>query len=235
MTNAPKTILITGASRGIGRATALALAGPGQRLVLAARSAEPLAATAHEARAAGAEALAVPCDVSDEMQVSQLATQAAAAGSIDVVVHSVGTALVAPFTEISLADWEAQLRSQLTSLFLICKHATPHMGAGGLLINIASVAARQAFPGWAAYSAAKHATIGLLGAVREELRPRGIRVTSLLPAATDTALWDQVPGSWNRANMLSPGEVAATIAALVSYPPHVAVEELSVGHVVGRL
>jgi 3-oxoacyl-[acyl-carrier protein] reductase len=235
MPNSPKTILITGASRGIGRATALALAGPGVRLVLAARSTEPLAATAHAARTAGAEASAIPCDVTDETQVSQLATQATTAGSIDVVVHSVGTALVAPFAEISLADWEAQLRSQLTSLFLLCKHATPHMGKGGLLINIASVAARQAFPGWAAYSAAKHATIGLLGAVREELRPRGIRVTSLLPAATDTALWDQVPGSWNRANMLSPAEVAATIVALVSYPPHVAVEELSVGHVVGRL
>lgn len=231
-----KSILITGASRGIGRATALALAAPGARLVLAARSADALEAVAAEARAAGAEAVVAPCDVADEPAVRRLAGLAAAAtGRIDVVVHSVGGALVGPFEQIALAAWEEQLRAQLTSLFLVCKHAAPHLGAGGLLVNISSVAARQSFPGWAAYSAAKHGALGFLGAVREELRPRGVRVTSVLAAATDTGLWDAVPGSWNRAHMLSPAEVAAAVAALAAYPPHVAVEELTVGHVAGRL
>lgn len=71
--------------------------------------------------------------------------------------------------------------------------------------------------------------------MREELRPRGIRVTSVLPAATDTDLWAAVPGTWNRANMLRPDDVAAAVATLVSYPPHVTVEELLIGHVAGRL
>lgn len=231
-----KSILIAGASRGIGRATALALAAPGARLTLAARSAAPLAATADAVRAAGAEAIDLPCDVTAEPEVRRLTELAAAAtGHIDVVVHSVGSALVGPFEQIELADWEEQLRSQLTSLFLVCKHATPHMGAGGLIVNIGSVAARQAFPGWAAYSAAKHGALGLLGAVREELRPRGIRVTSLLPGATDTELWDKVPGEWDRANMLSPAEVAEAVATLVALPSHVAVDELTVGHMIGRL
>ncbi|RRR74956.1 MAG: SDR family NAD(P)-dependent oxidoreductase, partial [Candidatus Viridilinea halotolerans] len=215
----PKTILITGASRGIGRATAFALAKPSVRLVLAARSRDLLAVTASGVAASGAEVSDMACDVTQEGDVRALMAHAAYNGGIDVVIHSVGSALVKPFEQISLAEWDEQLRVQVTSLFLICKYAAPHLHQGSLLLNVASVAARQAFPGWAAYSAAKHATMGLLGAVREELRPRGIRVTSLLPAATDTSLWDSVPGEWNRANMLQPEEVAATIASLVHTPP----------------
>lgn len=231
-----RTIVITGASRGIGRATALALATPGTRLILAARSAAALAETAAAASTRGSEALPVTCDVTSEDQVHALVASAATpTGRLDVVVHSVGGALVAPFEQIELAAWEEALRAQLTSLFLVCKHAAPRMAGGGLLVNIASVAARQAFPGWAAYSAAKHGTLGFLNAVREELRPRGIRVTSVLPAATDTDLWAAVPGTWNRANMLRPDDVAAAVATLVSYPPHVTVEELLIGHVAGRL
>lgn len=231
-----RTILITGASRGIGRATALALAAPGARLILAARSAPGLAETAAAAGARGAEAVPVACDVTIEDQVRSLIAGAAGpAGRLDVVIHSVGGALVAPFEQIELAAWDEALRVQLTSLFLVCKHAAPRMEAGGLLVNIASVAARQAFPGWAAYSAAKHGALGFMNAVREELRPRGIRVTSVLPAATDTDLWAGVPGAWNRANMLRPEDVAAAVATLVNYPPYVTVEELLIGHVAGRL
>lgn len=231
-----RTVLITGASRGIGRATALALAAPGVRLVLAARSAADLEAAAAEARARGAEALAVPCNLTAEPHVRRLVeTAAQATGRVDVAVHSVGGALVAPLPALDLAAWEEQLRSQLTSLFLVARHVTERMGPGALLVNISSVAARQVFPGWSAYCAAKHGALGFLGAVREELRPRGIRVTSLLAAATDTALWDGVPGHWERAAMLRPEEVAAAVAALAAHPPHVAVEELTVGHVAGRL
>lgn len=231
-----KSILITGASRGIGRAIALALAAPGVRLTLAARSAEPLEDVAGLARAAGATAEAVACDVTAEPHVRRLVEAAAGpSGRIDVAVHSVGMALVKPFDQIKLGEWEEALRSQLTSLFLLTKHATAQMQAGGLLVNIASVAARQPFPGWSAYTAAKHGALGFLAAVREELRPRGVRVSSILPAATDTELWGDVPGEWNRANMLRPEEVAAMVAAIVALPPHVTVEDLTVGHTVGRL
>jgi 3-oxoacyl-[acyl-carrier protein] reductase len=117
----------------------------------------------------------------------------------------------------------------------VVRHISPRMGEGGLIAAVLSVAARQTFANWSAYCAAKHGALGFLGAVREELRPRGIRVTAVLPAATDTDLWDSVPGTWNRANMLQPAEVAQAIAQLASHPPHVMVEELTVGHVAGRL
>ncbi|NNJ12512.1 SDR family NAD(P)-dependent oxidoreductase [Chloroflexales bacterium ZM16-3] len=232
----PLSILITGASRGIGRATAMALAAPGVRLALSARSSGLLDAVRAEAEALGAEAIALPADATDAGAVADMVRAAAGpAGRIDVLVHSVGAALVRPFEEITLGEWEGALRSQLTSLFLVCQAVAPRMGPGGLIVNLGSVAARQAFPGWSAYCAAKHGALGFAAAIREELRPRGIRVTSVLPAATDTALWDGVPGEWGRQNMLRPEDVAAAIAALVAHPPHVTVEELTIGHVAGRL
>ncbi|NTV62886.1 MAG: SDR family NAD(P)-dependent oxidoreductase [Oscillochloris sp.] len=231
-----RTILITGASRGIGRAVALALAGPGVRLALAARSVDALAEVCHAAEALGSQAIRLPGDLTDAPTVERLVASAAdQEGRIDILIHSVGAALVRPFEQITPEEWDAALRGQLTSLFLVCRAASSRMGAGGLIVNVGSVASRQAFPGWAAYTAAKHGALGFAAAIREELRPRGIRVTSILPAATDTTLWDEIPGEWDRHTMLRPEDVAAAIAALAAYPPHVAVEELTIGHVVGRL
>lgn len=231
-----QVIIIIGASRGIGRATALAIARPGAHLVLAARDAAMLEAVAEEVRAHGGAATVVPCDVTAEPHVRRLVEVAAGiTGRIDVLVNSAGCALVAPFNELTLADWESTLRVGLTSVFLACKHAVAHMEAGSIIVNVASVAARQAFPGWSAYVAAKHGLLGFSSAIREELRPRGIRVSVVLPAATDTALWDALPGEWNRAAMLQPGDVGAAIAQLVAQPGSVATEELTIGHVAGRL
>lgn len=231
-----KVIVVIGASKGIGRATALALGGPGTHQVLAARNADALAALAAELRARGGAATPVPCDATAEPHVRRLIESAAGiTGQIDILVNSAGAAIVAPFEELTLEGWERSLRIGLTSVFLACKHAAAHMRAGSLIINVASVAARQAFPHWSAYVAAKHGLLGFSAAIREELRPRGIRVSVVLPAAVDTALWQAVPGEWNRANMLRPEDVAAAIAGLAAQPPYATVEELTIGHVAGRL
>jgi NAD(P)-dependent dehydrogenase (short-subunit alcohol dehydrogenase family) len=231
-----QVIVVVGASRGIGRATALALAAPGRHLVLAARDGAALQAAAAAVGERGAGATSVPCDVTAEPHVRRLIeTAAGISGQIDMLVNSAGGAVVAPFESLKLADWEASLRVGLTGAFLACKHAAGHMRAGGLIVNVASVAARQAFPNWSAYAAAKHGLLGFSSAIREELRPRGIRVTVVLPAATDTLLWDAVPGDWNRANMLRPEDVARAIAQLADQPAYVAIEELVIGHVAGRL
>jgi NAD(P)-dependent dehydrogenase (short-subunit alcohol dehydrogenase family) len=231
-----QTILITGASRGIGRATALALAASGTHLVLNGRDNSALEHVAAEVRAAGAHATPVACDVSAEPHARRLIeTSAALHGQIDVLINNAGSATVQPFTELALEDWEHTLRVSLTATFLTCKYAVPSMQRGGLIINIASIAARQAFPTWSAYSAAKFGVVGFSNAIREELRPRGIRVTVVFPAATNTALWDSIPGEWNRAAMLEPADVAGPLAQLVAQPPHVTTEELHIGHVAGAL
>lgn len=236
MENQKKVIVVVGASRGIGRATTLALAEPGSHVVLAARDSAALDVLAAELRARGAEATPAPCDVTAEPHVRRLIeTAAGIAGRIDLLVNSAGGAVVAPLAELTLADWERSLRVSLTSVFLTCKYAAAHMHAGGLIVNVASVAARQAFANWSAYVAAKHGLLGFSSAIREELRPRGIRVSVVLPAAVDTELWDVVPGEWNRANMLQPADVARAIAQLAAQPPYAATEELVIGHVAGRL
>jgi NAD(P)-dependent dehydrogenase (short-subunit alcohol dehydrogenase family) len=231
-----QTILVTGGSKGIGRATALALAREGRRIVLAARGAEELAHVADELRAQGADAVALPCDVRDEAQVRQLVARAAEpAGRIDVLVNSAGGAQIAPIAELSPEEWRRALDTLLSGVFLVCQAAMPYLPQGGLIVNVASVAARQAFPGWGAYSAAKAGLLAFTNVLREELRERGVRVTSVLPAATDTPLWDALPGEWSRANMLRAEDVARAIADLAALPAYAAVEELTVGHVAGRL
>ncbi|NJM06112.1 SDR family NAD(P)-dependent oxidoreductase [Candidatus Gracilibacteria bacterium] len=185
-----------------------------------------------ELRARGGAVEVVPTDLTDETAVQQLAAHI---GAVDVVVHSVGGAIVAPFSALSLAQWETSLRTLLTSAFLLTKYTAPQMPSGSLIVYVASVAARQAFPGWAAYSAAKHGLLGFANAVREELRPQGVRVTTVLPAATDTDLWHAVPGEWNRTNMLRADDVARAIASLLDQPPYVTVEDLVIGHTAGRL
>jgi NAD(P)-dependent dehydrogenase (short-subunit alcohol dehydrogenase family) len=178
----------------------------------------------------------VSCNVTTEPDVQRLAETAAAInGRIDILVNSAGLAIISPFDELSLSDWEGSLRIGLTGTFLACKHIVTHMHTGGLIINIASIAARQGIPNWSAYCAAKYGLLGFSNAIREELRPRGIRVAVVVPAATDTPLWDALPGEWNRANMLQPADVAHAIAALAAQPPHVTTEELVVGHVAGML
>ncbi len=232
----PKTVVITGAGRGIGRATARAFAAEGATVVVASRTAAELQSLVAEIAAAGGRAVAVPCDIGAEPDVIQLMAQASALhGQIDVLVCAAGVAAIAPFEQLALADWERTLQVGLTGTFLCCKHASPHMAAGGLIVALGSIAGRSGFPHWSAYSAAKFGLIGFTQAIREELRPRGIRVSSIIAAAVDTPLWDAVPGEWNRANMLQPAEVAQTILHVASTPPHIQMDEVMVGHVVGKL
>lgn len=231
-----RVVLITGAGRGIGRATALAFAEQGDHVVLAARNEADLEATADEIRAAGGQATIVRCDVTAEPHVKRLIEAARnLTGTIDVVVCNAGTAVVAPVEQIALPDWEQTLRVTLTGTFLVCKHATAQMREGGHIFTLASIAGRTGFPNWAAYSAAKFGVLGFSEAIRAELRERGIRVTAVIPGAVDTALWDNVPGEWNRARMLQPDDVARAIVRAAAEPPHVSIDEIVIGHISGAL
>ncbi len=231
-----RVVIVTGAGRGIGRATALAFAACGDHVVVASRSQAELEATAELVRHAGGETTLVLCDVTAEPHVRRLVdTAAAITGIVDVVVCSAGGAVVAPFTELSLAAWEQTVRVSLTGTFLLCKHAAGHMQSGGHLFTLASIAGRSGFPNWSAYSAAKFGVLGFSEAIRAELRPRGIKVTAVIPGAVDTPLWEHVPGEWNRANMLQPGDVARAIVRAAGEPPCVSIDEIMLGHIAGKL
>ena len=223
-----RVVLISGAGRGIGRATAEGSAAAATML-LAAPTDELTAVAVH---AAGGTATVVLCDVTAEPHVARLVETAASIGPLDVVVCNAGHAVVAPFESLSLADWERTLRTTLTGTFLLAKHAVENMPRGGVLFS-QLVTGRSGIPTWSAYSAAKFGVLGFAQAIQSCPARHQSDVGD--PGAVDTPLWDTIPGIWNRANMLRPEDVARSIVQAADEPLHVSIDEIMLGHMVGRL
>lgn len=186
-------ILITGASQGIGRAVARTFAAlPDARLALTARSEEGLRETCDLSRAQGAEAHAFPCDVSDEAAVEAMAQSVRASlGTPDVIVNNAGLFETGPVVDTTVEAFNRQVAVNLTSAFMVTRGFLREMleRGSGHIFYMASVASLRAYPGAAAYCAAKHGVLGLARAMREETRARGLRVTAVLPGATWTPSW----------------------------------------------
>jgi NAD(P)-dependent dehydrogenase (short-subunit alcohol dehydrogenase family) len=213
--------LVTGASRGIGRATAEALAAAGARVVLAARSREALEAVAGRIRDTGGEATAVPTDVSKVEDVERLFAAVDGAGPLAALVCAAGVLTRAPFEETSLEMWEETLAVNLTGSFLCCREAFHLMRAAGegRIVNIASLSGvygTEKFPGLAAYNVSKYGVIGLTEAIATEGKGLGISAICVSPGAVDTQMLRQAnpelrPG-------LTPEQVGELIVALLDRP-----------------
>ncbi len=227
-------ILITGASRGIGRAIALKLAGPGTALLLHGRDRKALEETGAQADRAGAKTLLLPFDLSVPAQVEALVREVASA-PLDVLINNAGVSFVAPLTEQTLEEWQRTLAVNVTAPFLLCRGLVPVMPGGGSVVNLISSAGKTGFSTWSSYCMSKFALDGFGKAIREELRPKGIRVVNVYPSATDTAIWDNVPGDWPRNKMMKPDNVADAVAWALAQPPDVSVEDITVGPISGRL
>ena len=184
---AGKTCIVTGASRGIGRAIALRLAGAGARMGLMARNGDALAALAAElggpARAAWAT-----CDVADSAQVNAAAASLRAAlGPADILVNNAGIVLRAPVFTIDDASWRRMMAVNLDGPFFVTRaFADDLIARCGRIINIASIAGRQGTPLLAAYCTAKHGVVGLTRALAEELRSARVAVNAICPGSVDT-------------------------------------------------
>ncbi len=227
-------ILITGASRGIGRAVALRLAKAGRELLLHGRDRPSLE---ESARLVGERKAQARLFVADLAQPAEVEALAAAAGGepLAALVHNAGLALVKPALELTLEEWQRSLAVNVTAPFLLSRLLAPRLPSGATIVHVLSVAARQGFPGWAAYCTAKFALEGFSQCLRQELRPVGVRVVNVYPSATSTELWDGVAGSWPRERMLAPEEVAEAVAFAVERPAEVLVGELVLGHLTGTL
>jgi NAD(P)-dependent dehydrogenase (short-subunit alcohol dehydrogenase family) len=226
---AGQVALVTGAGRGIGRAVALALAREGAALVLAARSAGELESVAGEIRTHAGRALAVVTDVRHELAVAELVKRALAEHErIDVVVTAAGVAAFGPVADVKTADWDETLAVNLRGAFLVCRAAVGPMAARrrGTIINVGSVVTSRTLTGSAAYTASKYALLGFSRVLAEEMRPHGVRVGVLSAGATDTPLWDAVPGAPDRARMLTAEQVAAAAVYMAALEPNAALEEL---------
>ncbi|MDM7972371.1 MAG: SDR family NAD(P)-dependent oxidoreductase, partial [candidate division Zixibacteria bacterium] len=227
-------VLITGASRGIGRALAVRLAGPGRTIVVQGRDRRALEETVRLVRGKGGigEAIAARLDTA---QGAADVLAALGKGPVEVLVNNAGVSRVAPVGELTLAQWEESLAVNVTAPFLLMKGLLPAMGRGSSIVNVLSAANKATFPGWGAYTMSKAALEGLARVVREEVRGRGIRVIDVYLAATATDLWERVPGEWNRAAMLRPEEAAEAIAYALERPGEVLVESITVGGIGGNL
>lgn len=191
---ANKATIITGASSGIGRATALLFAAEGASLVLGARRANKLEQLVAEIKAAGGEAVAVAGDVRSEDYAKMLVNTAVEQfGRVDIAFNNAGTlGEGGPSTGVSEAGWSDTIAVNLTGSFLGAKHQIAQMvrhGGGSVIFTATFVGYSFAFPGVAAYAASKSGLIGLTQALAAEFGPQGIRVNAILPGAVDTAMY----------------------------------------------
>lgn len=217
-----KLALVTGASRGLGLAIAEALSAHGFHLILAARDGRALDKAA--ARLSNAEA--VVCDIRRPESVAELRA-AVGKRTLDVLINNAGVAgPSASIATLDFAIWRLVIETNLHGTFLVTQALLPHMKKGSTIVNNLSVAARTAFPGMAAYNASKRGLLAFTDTLREELRPRGIRVVALMPGAADTAIWQQFWPTAPRRRMISPATVAEAVALAVTLPANASMDEI---------
>lgn len=228
-----RVALVTGASRGIGLATARVLAGAGARVAMVARSAEALTARAREI---GDGAMAFPCDVTDATAVDRaLAAIRAALGDPAVLVNNAGIFEPRPIEAISPEDFTRTVHVNLVAAFTLVHALLPAMRAEGAghIVTIGSVADRAAFPGNSAYAATKYGLRALHEVMRTELRGSGVRTSLVSPGPTDTPIWDEVERGARasrsfppRSAMIPAEAVAAAVLYALTQPAEVNIDEL---------
>jgi 3-oxoacyl-[acyl-carrier protein] reductase len=229
----PSTVaLVTGATHGIGRATAFGLGRAGYRVGVCARTGSKVDSLVAELRASGIEAAGRAADVADPGQVTAVVEHVSKAlGEIGVLVNNAGVLIARPIEELTLEDWDATMATNLRGLFLMTRAVLPPMRARrrGDIVNVASLAARNGFAGGAAYVASKHAVLGFGRSLLLELRKEGIRVITVCPGSVDTGmLRDQPMLKSDPARILQPEDVADTILHSLRLPEHAMVSEVDI-------
>jgi len=223
---AGRVALVTGASRGIGAATAEALRAAGARVVRVARALPP-----------GDGFLDLAADLTDPAQVDALAERVRGeVGPPDLVVSNAGGFLLRPLEQTTMAEFDAQVAINLRAAFAVARAFLPMLrDAGrGTFITVGSVADHVGFPENAAYAASKYGLRGLHETLLAEFRGTGVRLTLISPGPTDTDIWapfdpDRRAGFPRRAEMLRPADVADAVLFIATRPPHVLVDWLRLG------
>ena len=222
--------VITGATEGIGRATAFALGRAGARIAICARTAANVDATARDLRAAGVDAIGMPCDVSDPSCVASFATFVnRERGTPRILVNNAGIGRFKPLLDLPLDDWDETMGVNVRSLYLVTRAFLKGMlDAGtGTIVNIASLAGKNGVEGGTAYSASKHAVLGFSKSLMLEVRKRGLRVVAICPGSVATAFaekGDRVRP--NRDRVLTAEDVAHAVLATITVSDGAMISEL---------
>jgi NAD(P)-dependent dehydrogenase (short-subunit alcohol dehydrogenase family) len=238
-----KVAVVTGGSRGIGYAIAETLARESCNVIITGRDATTIKKSAAQiSKSAGAhpnppQILPIVCDVSDPRSVASVFAEVKQRfGSLDILVNNAGiTQPVVSVEDTSLELWRDVIETNLTGTFLCTRAALPLMKAGATIVNNLSAAAKQVFPNYATYSAAKRGALGFTLSLREELIPRGIRVMALVTGATATDMWDQIMPNAPRDRMIDVNSVAEAVLYAVLLPPNVNPSEICLDPAGGAL
>jgi 3-oxoacyl-[acyl-carrier protein] reductase len=226
------TALVTGATEGIGRATAFALGRGGFRVGVCARTAAKLETLVAELRAAGIAAAGRAGDVGAEADAAAIVAEVERQlGPVEVLVNNAGVLIGKRLEELSLADWDTTMATNVRALFLLTRLVLPGMRdrRRGTIVNVASLAGRNGFVGGTAYTASKHAVLGFSRSLMLEVRRDRIRVVAVCPGSVATAmLQDQPLLPSNPDKILTPADVAETILHAVRLPPRALVSEIDI-------
>lgn len=218
--------IVTGASRGIGRAIALLLALQGAKVVAVARTAEEL-----EELNAKTQGLAIPADVADEADAQHIVTETLSRfGRLDMLICNAGVGSFNLLEHFDEAEWDRIFDVNVKGTFLLCKAVVPHFKAQGRghIVGITSDVARRTFAHGTAYGASKFAQDALLASLRKEVRPHGVKVSTIYPGLVDTYFNDSRPGSADAEKThLKPSDVAQAVRYVLEAPAHVVIDELT--------
>jgi NAD(P)-dependent dehydrogenase (short-subunit alcohol dehydrogenase family) len=229
--------LITGGNRGIGLAFARALAREGCNLIVTGRDERALAKAGRELEKLNIQVLTQSCDVRSPDSVDYLlALVRGLHKPLDILINNAGIGQPnRAVGQLPYPMWMEVIDTNLNGLFLMTQAALAVMKRGSTIVNNLSIAAERVFPGSAAYNASKHGALGFTNTLREELRPKGIRVIALMPGATDTAIWDTFWPKAPRRKMMSAETVARTVVDALLLPENATVEKIVIMPSTGTL
>jgi NAD(P)-dependent dehydrogenase (short-subunit alcohol dehydrogenase family) len=228
---AGKVAIVTGASRGIGRAISVALAKEAATVVLAARSIPELQKTADQVAKAGGKAAAVVTELTEEESIKNLVKVTGEKfGRLDILVNNAGVTHSANLEETSTEDWERCFRVNARAPFILCREALPMLrkSQAACIINIASVVGVKGYPLQSAYTSSKHALRGMTISLAEELRDSNVRVHVLCPGGVDTGMVENVRPDIKKEDLIGPDEIAELVVYLVTHKGNAVIDELHI-------
>ncbi|MBN2432828.1 MAG: SDR family oxidoreductase [Acidobacteria bacterium] len=227
-----KVALVTGAGRGIGRATALALAEAGCDLAICARTRRDLDEVAAEIRRLGRQALVYSGDMSREEDIRDCVERTVSEfGRLDILVNNAGIGRFHKIIDMTTDDWDRMFGLNVRGLFLMTREALPHLRRSGeaVVVNVASLAGKNTFVGGGGYAATKHAVVAFSRCLMLEERGHGIRVFTICPGSVDTDFFfASEPGEEKRQRSLQPEDVAAGILFMITQPERAMVSEMDI-------
>ena len=226
-----KVAIVTGASKGIGKAIAEVFAKSGVKVVLAARTRKVVEQVEADLKQTGADVLAIPTDVTDDKAVQSLITETLDTyQKLDILINNAGAGVFGNVIDFDHTDWDTVINASLKGVFLCSKFALPHLIAdgGGQIINVLSIAAKVAFPASGAYCAAKAGALAFTKVLAAEVRQQNVRVTAVLPGSVETPFWDDIPEHPDFDKMLKPEHIADAILSVCQQPKGMVTEEIVV-------